>query len=166
MLAVGLQGLLHLSFTGFIWPLLVHRSCQNRQMSAHYSCFRLAQQERQSTDFPECQMFPLTCHNIGSFEMHCDIYPRTKHGTISPFSILLSHDEHTPWWIGPSPSERDDNQTSTLPVSLPSTSHSLWADTHNGKRVARTHFPRLGRFFSPSLWGGVAVIQPLPIQSQ
>lgn len=38
----------------------------------------------------------------------CDIYPRTKHGTISPFSILLSHDEHTPWWIGPSPSERDD----------------------------------------------------------
>lgn len=111
----------------------------------------LAQQESQSTDFPECQMFPLTCYNIGSFEIHCDIYPRTKHGTISPFSILLSHDEHTPWWIGPSPSERDDNQTSTLPVSLPSSSHSLWVDSHNGKRVALTHFLRLGRFFSLSL---------------
>lgn len=26
-----------------------------------------------------------------------DHYLRTKHGTISPLSILLSHDEHTPW---------------------------------------------------------------------
>lgn len=47
-----------------------------------------------------------------------DIYPRTKHGTISPFSILLSHEEHTPWWIGPSSSERDDYQASTLLVSV------------------------------------------------
>lgn len=57
-----------------------------------------------------------------SLEKHCDIYPRTKHGTISPFSILLSHDEHTPWWIGPSPSERGDYQASTLPFSLLSSS--------------------------------------------
>lgn len=39
-----------------------------------------------------------------------DIYLRTKHGTISPFSIRLSHDEHTPWWIDPAPSEKDDCQ--------------------------------------------------------
>lgn len=52
-----------------------------------------------------------------------DIYLRTKHGTISPFSILLSHDEHTPWWIDPAPSKKDDYQASTLFVSLHS--HSL-----------------------------------------
>lgn len=53
------------------------------------------------------------------------IYLRTKHGTISPFSILLSHDEHTPWWVGPAPSEKDDYQASTLHASLHS--HSLSA---------------------------------------
>ena len=44
------------------------------------------------------------------------IYPRTKHGTISPSSILLSQEEHTPWWIGPSPSESDIYRVSTLPI--------------------------------------------------
>lgn len=46
-------------------------------------------------------------YNVGKKE-NSGIYLRTKHGTISPFSILLSHDEHTPWWIDPAPSEKDD----------------------------------------------------------
>lgn len=68
----------------------------------------------------------LVCqYNVIKKNKYKYIYLRTKHGTISPFSILLSHDEHTPWWIGPAPSEKDDHQPCTLHVSLHS--HSLSA---------------------------------------
>lgn len=38
-------------------------------------------------------------------------YPLTKHGTNSSVSILFSQEEHTPWWIGPSPSVGKNNPT-------------------------------------------------------
>lgn len=58
---------------------------------------------------------PTLVYQYNLEKLPTDIYLRTKQGTISPFSILLSHDEHTPWWIDPAPSEKDDGQARFYP---------------------------------------------------
>lgn len=75
------------------------------------------------------------------------IYLRTKHGTISPFSILLSHDEHTPWWIDPAPSEKDDCQARVYLFLFTSYGH-------------KPEFQSKGPILSLSYSTEIAIIQP------